>query len=181
MMESATLQLSTPNNIYDDPIDLRVAEFIGSPKINTLPGAVDAEGRVSAAGLVLQRRALSTAGSVTVAIRPEHLEPAAASAGNAVSVRLVHLENLGADVFVHGVVERAGPAKEQRLVARALPEIAQSFEVGQDARFALTRGEAMVFGADDQRIPLEPPSETAAQTGPETAPENAPETMLRRA
>ncbi|MFX6318967.1 ABC transporter ATP-binding protein, partial [Acinetobacter baumannii] len=33
MMGGNILQVATPEDIYDEPCDLRVAEFIGSPKI----------------------------------------------------------------------------------------------------------------------------------------------------
>lgn len=36
MMGGRILQLGTPQEIYDDPLDLRVAEFIGTPKINEI-------------------------------------------------------------------------------------------------------------------------------------------------
>ncbi|MEL6197324.1 MAG: ABC transporter ATP-binding protein [Pseudomonadota bacterium] len=166
MMDGAILQLSTPTEIYDDPHDLRVAEFIGSPKINTLPGMLDSNGRIEAAGLVLERRANAPAGRVTIAIRPEHLEPAPeAAAGDGLIVRVVHKENLGSDVFVHGVMESAGDAGGRRIVARALPETAATLTLGSMATFRVSRGEAMVFGADSRRIPLA----------------TAPETLKRRA
>ncbi|MEO0760242.1 MAG: ABC transporter ATP-binding protein, partial [Pseudomonadota bacterium] len=134
MMEGEILQLSTPAEIYDDPSDLRVAEFIGSPRINTLPGRLDAAGEVTSAGLTLQRRATGPAGPVTVAIRPEHLEPAgperAGAEPGALPVRVVHKENLGADVYVHGIVQGAGEADGSRLVARALPAVAAGLALG---------------------------------------------------
>ncbi|MEL6574788.1 MAG: ABC transporter ATP-binding protein [Pseudomonadota bacterium] len=157
MMEGELLQLSTPEEIYDNPEDLRVAEFIGSPKINTIPGEIDGAGRVTAQGLRLQRLAPVTDGKVTVAIRPEHLEPVEhATPEEALGVTVVHKENLGADVYLHGVLESASLPEPLRIVARALPEAAARYGVGDWAAFRLSRGEAMVFGADRRRMRLAP-------------------------
>src|SRR5262249_18561143 len=46
MRGGEVLQVGSPAEIYDQPADLRVAEFIGSPKINILPGVVRADGSV---------------------------------------------------------------------------------------------------------------------------------------
>ena len=49
MMDGELLQVAPPAALYDDPADLRVAEFVGSPKINVLPGMVAADGAVECA------------------------------------------------------------------------------------------------------------------------------------
>ena len=41
MMDGDILQFGAPNEIYQNPQDLRVAEFIGSPQVNILPGECD--------------------------------------------------------------------------------------------------------------------------------------------
>ena len=41
MLDGAILQIGTPREMYDSPADLRVAQFLGSPRINALPGIVD--------------------------------------------------------------------------------------------------------------------------------------------
>ena len=38
MMDGDLLQLGSPEEVYQNPQDIRVAEFIGSPKMNILPG-----------------------------------------------------------------------------------------------------------------------------------------------
>ncbi len=152
MMGGRILQLSPPSEIYADPRDLRVAEFIGSPKINTLEGEIDGAGRVTAQGLVLQRRLAAGPGPVTVAVRPEHLEPGpAAQPGGSLPVRVVHKENLGSDIFVHGLLESPG-GEGRRIVARALPETAVRVQIGATAHFRLVRGEALAFAPDHARL-----------------------------
>ncbi|QYU68161.1 ABC transporter ATP-binding protein [Leptolyngbya sp. 15MV] len=51
MMDGAILQVGAPEAIYSDPGDLRVAAFLGSPRINTLPAAVGADGQVRVGGV----------------------------------------------------------------------------------------------------------------------------------
>src|SRR6185312_15503314 len=51
------LQLGTPTELYTRPATLKVAQFIGSPAINVLPGIVDAGGRVAVAGVAVPVRA----------------------------------------------------------------------------------------------------------------------------
>ena len=49
MMGGEVLQVAPPAEIYDRPAELRVAEFIGSPKINVLPGTVRSDGGIDRA------------------------------------------------------------------------------------------------------------------------------------
>jgi multiple sugar transport system ATP-binding protein len=53
MMNGEILQVAPPAEIYDRPAELRVAEFVGSPKINVLPGTVRADGGIDVPGGVL--------------------------------------------------------------------------------------------------------------------------------
>jgi multiple sugar transport system ATP-binding protein len=55
MMGGDILQIATPEEIYANPVDLRVATFIGSPKINTLTAAVGDDGHVRVGRIVVLR------------------------------------------------------------------------------------------------------------------------------
>src|SRR5689334_9697184 len=46
MIGGELVQVGKPAEIYDDPRDVRVAEFVGSPKINLLPGRIRDDGRI---------------------------------------------------------------------------------------------------------------------------------------
>mgnify|MGYP000326952679 CR=1 FL=1 len=70
MMAGEILQVDKPGRIYAEPADIRVAEFIGSPKINILPGQVGAGGIVTApAGMVMGRVELVPGTHLRVGIR----------------------------------------------------------------------------------------------------------------
>ena len=51
MMDGEILQHDTPSEIYNNPVNLQVAEFIGSPKINVLPAESDGKGGITCMGL----------------------------------------------------------------------------------------------------------------------------------
>jgi multiple sugar transport system ATP-binding protein len=52
MNKGVVQQIATPREIYDAPANLFVAGFIGSPPMNTLPGAIEDGAFVTAAGRV---------------------------------------------------------------------------------------------------------------------------------
>jgi multiple sugar transport system ATP-binding protein len=98
MMEGAILQVGTPDQIYADPSDLRVAEFIGSPKINVIDADPALAGRL---GVDVSR--VSDASGLRLAFRAEAgrlVAPEATALGGPV----VHLENFGGDLMVHVAV-----------------------------------------------------------------------------
>jgi ABC-type sugar transport system ATPase subunit len=79
-------QLGPPEEVYDQPRNLFVARFVGSPAMNLLPGP-----------------ALGLPEGVTAGIRAEALHPAADGSGDARLQLVVEVvEPLGSDVFVHG-------------------------------------------------------------------------------
>lgn len=149
MMDGHILQLGRPDDVYNDPKDLRVAEFVGSPKINILPGDVDGDGRVTVLGTSLRRRLPSARGEVKVGVRPEHLLLASPGADNDVWPFLVtHKENLGADFYLHGEFNGSGI----RGIARALPDDASGIEIGSEIMLREKPGAAMAFSTEGPRL-----------------------------
>jgi multiple sugar transport system ATP-binding protein len=69
-----------------------------------------------------------------------------------------HRENLGSDLYVHGSVGDGA----HRLIVRALPEEMDAASIGRTVLARRVRGEAMVFGADNRRIPFADVPERAA-------------------
>jgi multiple sugar transport system ATP-binding protein len=72
-------QVDVPETIYDNPANLFVAGFIGSPRMNFVPGRLTADGGESSVTFlgvtvpVGTRVSGETSGDVTVGIRPEDL------------------------------------------------------------------------------------------------------------
>ncbi|MGI9302788.1 MAG: ABC transporter ATP-binding protein [Gammaproteobacteria bacterium] len=151
MMEGDILQVGAPDEVYLNPQDLRVAEFIGSPKINILPGESDSVGRLSCLGVAFARRLESPAsGEVSIGLRPEHLELRPRNSDGCLTGRLVHLENLGSDIYLHVALNDGA----RRIIVRATPLEAQDTAIGDDLWIGREHGKAMAFGADGHRLPL---------------------------
>lgn len=159
MMGGEILQTASPDQIYDDPQDLRVAEFIGSPKINTLPAEVDADGRVTVLGRALRRRVVGGAQEVTLAARPEHVAIDPDGAGGGLEARLIHKENLGSDMFLHAGLEAGGTRR--RLVVRAAPQMARGLSIGAPVWLRIDPDKALVFNASGARMAFREPLGTA--------------------
>ncbi|WP_375281902.1 ABC transporter ATP-binding protein [Pseudooctadecabacter sp.] len=79
-------QVGTPRELYENPANLFVAQFIGSPRMNVIPA-----GTISGVSL--------PDGAVSVGLRPEHITLVDAGAGQLDGTVDV-LEYLGADTFV---------------------------------------------------------------------------------
>ncbi|WP_298240017.1 ABC transporter ATP-binding protein [uncultured Bradyrhizobium sp.] len=145
MMGGELIQVGTPAEIYNDPGDIRVAEFIGSPKINILPGRVWKDGGIDVLGSALRLACGATAGECRVGVRPERIDLGAGPfSGN-----VVHLENLGAEAFVHLAIEGAG----LRLIAR-LADVRHLPAMGSHLAFGFASDAVQVFDSIGKRIPL---------------------------
>ncbi|KAB0677356.1 ABC transporter ATP-binding protein [Aureimonas leprariae] len=69
-------QVGSPAELYENPCNLFVAGFIGSPRMNVLPARAVADG-VEVAGARLPAPAMPDAGDIRLGIRPEHLHAVA--------------------------------------------------------------------------------------------------------
>ncbi|MBR0656128.1 ABC transporter ATP-binding protein [Plastoroseomonas arctica] len=146
MMEGEVLQLGTPREVYDDPCDIRVAGFLGSPRINALPG-IATENGVSLGTLALPLRAAAAPGSaVTIGLRPEAIRVAPLG----LACRVEHLEYLGAETLLHARLE----APEARIVARLPVAAGEGLSRGDAVRLGADWERALVFGADGKRLAL---------------------------
>lgn len=147
MMGGQILQLDAPSTVYEDPQNLAVAQFVGSPKINVLDAACDYEGRVHVYDTCLTRRLSGASqGSVSVGLRPEHIEILDVPVVGAFSGKVMHRENLGSDIFLHLDI---GP---QRIVVRADPLKLAGIGIGDTVNAAPLRGKALAFGPDGNRL-----------------------------
>jgi len=96
-------QVGSPLTLYHRPASLFVAEFIGSPKMNVMPGTLQssqadqAEVKVGQTTLTARVNAqrLVNGAKVTVGCRPEDIELTTAGAPNSISMRIKHIEKLG--------------------------------------------------------------------------------------
>lgn len=149
MMDGEVLQVDTPAEVYNRPADVRVAEFVGSPKINLVSGEIDRDGAVRGLGLDLGIRVESPPGACQVGLRPERLRVVPPGPSARVSGDIRHIEYLGSEVFLHIAVD--GAAKP--LIVRREANTDTIGRVGGRACLSWKTTEAMVFGADGRALP----------------------------
>jgi multiple sugar transport system ATP-binding protein len=90
------LQVGTPKEVYGDPQRLDVAEFIGTPKINVLPGIANSKGLIESAQMVIPLKTnLASGEEIKMAIRPESLEVTDNSEEPQWRGKVRHIEYLG--------------------------------------------------------------------------------------
>ncbi|MGC0367488.1 multiple sugar transport system ATP-binding protein [Rhodococcus sp. 27YEA15] len=96
-------QVDTPLNLYDRPVNLFVASFIGSPQMNLLEAtAVEGQARIGDYVVPVDPTAAKRMkGNITVGVRPEVWRIVAPSEGG-LPVRVTLVEELGSDAFVYG-------------------------------------------------------------------------------
>jgi multiple sugar transport system ATP-binding protein len=125
-------QVAAPQELYDRPVNLFVAGFIGSPAMNFVEGEIERDGgalavKVGAHRLAVDERERALAAGVDayagrkviVGVRPEHLDDAALAPGTPSERRLrghVRLrESLGSESVVHFQID-AAPAVTPELL-----------------------------------------------------------------
>jgi multiple sugar transport system ATP-binding protein len=118
-------QIDTPMALYEKPVNLFVATFLGSPAMNVLRGRLLAEGgfalqladgvRVPLLGARLREQWLGR--EIDVGVRPEHVRPAPNGGASAFDAEVEVVEPVGSEVFVN---LRLG---QHPLVARFEPDV----------------------------------------------------------
>jgi multiple sugar transport system ATP-binding protein len=151
-MDGAMLQVDSPDVVYNDPKDLRVAEFIGSPKINVLATAIKADGLLAVDGKCrIPAAEISPDKLVRLAFRPEH---AALADPDKAQMRgdVAYLENLGSDLLVH---IRVGNQEKSRLVVRTAPN-GRRYHIGENIGIDLSVKRPLLFDEQGKRIAMGP-------------------------
>ncbi|WP_448099158.1 ABC transporter ATP-binding protein [Luteibacter yeojuensis] len=104
-------QIGKPMDLYRRPVNRFVAGFLGMPRMNFLDAT--AEGgtfRLRNGNTVTVPGASSTAGDVTIGIRPEHLQVCDGDgAGETVNGKLTVVERLGSETYAYVDVPQVGP------------------------------------------------------------------------
>lgn len=146
MMDGEILQCATPEIIYEDPDDIRVAEFIGSPKINILP--VEQSGaELYLFGTPLEWHLTEKSSRVMqLGLRPEALR--LTHANPRLRGRVAHIENLGAEIFAQIALKNEG----LRVTLRASPAERAMLTLGAEVGLSFDTAAALIFDADGKRM-----------------------------
>jgi len=92
MKDGHILQVGTPSELYESPVDVFTARFIGSPSMNLIGGKRTGTGVEAASG-----------GEILIGIRPHDLvaNPQAPSDGIQLTGTVTAVEPLGPETLVH--------------------------------------------------------------------------------
>ena len=151
MMDGEILQLDTPNEIYNNPSNIRVAEFVGSPKINILQGECDEKGNINCFGIkITDSIKLAQKGNISVGIRPEHMELVTSNDKNVFKGKIVYRENLGSDIFLHVTVNEG----EQKIIVRSEPSMVFNSAIGDSVMIGWDEQKVMVFDVDGKNVTM---------------------------
>jgi multiple sugar transport system ATP-binding protein len=167
MRDGVLQQVDGPERIYDEPTNLFVASFVGSPAMNLLEGEV----RRGGDGVVCRlgdtdvdapaTLAPHAGGRVAVGIRPEHVRHAFGSPDGARIRGLVLLvEPLGSEVLVHVEVPAAPLGRLELVDASAQPSAAlvaggagsATVLARFDRELAIRAGEPIELSIDPRRL-----------------------------
>ena len=146
-------QIASPQQLYDRPANLFVAEFIGSPSMNLVGADLersngDLVARVGEHALTLEAETVADRPAlrdyvgrrVILGIRPEDLEDAAFAQGAPADRHLRAVvdirEDMGSEVFVHFGVD-APPVRGDDVAAAVGREAIEATEVATQARGSL--------------------------------------------
>jgi multiple sugar transport system ATP-binding protein len=114
-------QVGSPTELYQNPQNLFVAGFIGSPAMNFLPATIEGDSLKSGLGTIQMpdrvRRAVERAKGreVIMGLRPEHFEDAALvgdAPGATVTVPIDLVESMGSDVYAYFTVRGAAASRD---------------------------------------------------------------------
>ena len=172
-------QVDTPQSLYDRPVNVFVAAFIGSPSMNLYESTVTIDGdggtvTVGSQTLSLDASVLAARPAlrnydgkrVVLGIRPEDFEDAALATGGGdgrvLNAKVTLLEALGSEIMVHfrldatrvdsgdpDAVEEAGGDSASNAVGRFSPR--STVRMGETAQIAVSTENAHFFDHDTRQ------------------------------
>ena len=145
MNEGSIVQLGSPEEIYNDPATAFVAEFVGTPEINLVPGSVRA-GVFEGSGLQVEGCKLADDRHVQLGIRPHLLEVCEAGEGKAKGT--VYSAEYGGDTTYLTV--RLGDNGDN--IVRVLASAQRYFELDSKVDLMVRPGDCMFFSANGARL-----------------------------
>jgi multiple sugar transport system ATP-binding protein len=165
-------QVDTPMELYNNPVNLFVAGFIGSPAMNFMPAKVSGDRVELPIGEVALppelRGAVSSAEGKTLiaGIRPEDFEDVslvgdARQHGSTFKAKIELVESMGSELYAHFSVEQAGSVESQELreLAEDIGEVPSESDEGRivarlDPSSKVEAGQDAELWVDARRIHL---------------------------
>jgi multiple sugar transport system ATP-binding protein len=164
LKDGLLMQVDTPLNLYDNPANVFVAGFIGSPAMNIGTFTLkDGHANLGDVDIPLPRptvEAVAAEGSnqIIIGFRPESLEPAPEGTEGAIPVIVDVVEELGSDAFLYGeavgsaVTDPTVELEDTEIIARVEPRLAPA--KGDKVFLKIKTGGAHCFSATTgERLP----------------------------
>lgn len=162
MKDGFVQQIGTPQQVFDTPVNLFVAGFIGTPQMNFFNGKLEKTGagyQIQCMGATIpvtdemaQKLAAKGQGNadVIVGVRPEHIT-VQTEGGNAIQCTVEVSELMGSEFYLHATVGEG--EKQQNVVMRI-----QTTELPAQFRAGVPYGTKMGFTFRSQLIHLFDPT-----------------------
>ena len=155
MKDGVVQQIGTPQEVYEHPINIFVAGFIGVPIMNFFDGELikdgvryyvevegarielspEKEAKMAARGVQAQK--------VTVGVRPEHIELAEVP-GKMIPAKIDVSEMMGSQINLHINVN----GKEGIIIVDTMSNAGRIFQMGEEINFTFAPEVIHVFDAD---------------------------------
>jgi multiple sugar transport system ATP-binding protein len=152
------LQFDTPQNLYQKPANLTVAQFIGSPQINCWEMKADSLGRLNQGEWLVQGNLqLSVNSKVTLGLRPEQIQVSHSSSEFSqavdlrVKARVTRLENHGPEWIFWAEPTTGKPVP---LTVRASTKSMPKISVGDILWLGWVLQDCLIFDHQGQRLDI---------------------------
>ncbi len=159
MKDGVVQQIGTPQEVYEHPINIFVAGFIGVPIMNFFDGELikdgvryyvevegarielspEKEAKMAARGVQAQK--------VTVGVRPEHIELAEVP-GKMIPAKIDVSEMMGSQINLHINVN----GKEGIIIVDTMSNAGRTFQMGEKINFTFAPEVIHVFDADGRNL-----------------------------
>ena len=160
MKKGVVQQVGRPQDVYDDPTNLFVATFLGTPPINVFEGLIEDEKVVVNGEAILDAKGIEPQ-KVFVAIRPEGF---IYDEKGPMHCKLLNLEVMGRDVSIVSsnpasvpINEKKVGEEEQVVVVRSIIDADISVDVSkEEVSYRLKQNKVFIFDSETrERIYLE--------------------------
>ena len=140
-------QIGKPQQVYDDPVDLFVAKFLGTPPINVFDGRVQGGKLLLGEDTVMEVSGVAD-GKVIVGVRPEGFAP---EEKGGLNCKLLNVEVMGRDVSVVST----HPAFQRAAIRAIVASDAAINREAETVRFRLKPNKVLLFDPETElRIPF---------------------------
>jgi multiple sugar transport system ATP-binding protein len=141
MKDGVLQQVAPPREIYDRPVNMYVAGFIGSPRMNFLPVTISGQ-QAKASGFELTLPKAPGLEQGVLGVRPEHFVPNVSDGDASIDLKVEVLEVLGADQYLYGKIGA------DDLIARVDPQL--KVDVGDRVRLGVDLRRLHLFDAETE-------------------------------